>query len=67
MVKNKAGISHLSERIRKDLKRSPCRYCENLVTKSPPRHKWVGGCAFNLTPGPRGGCRKFGLAKCFQK
>jgi hypothetical protein len=64
-MKSKVGTAHLSARLKKDLGAFPCRYCGHMVTKSPPRRKWIGGCRFNIRPGPRGGCRKFELAQCF--
>lgn len=66
MFKRK-GIAHFSAKLKKDLGKHPCRYCDRMVTISPPRAKWAGGCELKLRPGPRGGCPRFKLAKCFQK
>lgn len=67
MAKGKSGTAHLSAKLKKDLGKFPCRYCEHLVTVSAPRREWVGGCEYKIRPGPRGGCPRFRLAKCFRK
>lgn len=68
MTLRKKGTAHLSAKLKKDLGSFPCRYCEHLVDVRPPRTRhYIGGCEYHLRPGPRGGCNKFEMAKCFKK
>jgi hypothetical protein len=40
-----------------------CRFCEHLVTVSPPNEDWVGGCEYKAEPLT---CGRFELAKIYE-
>jgi len=46
--------------------KSNCRWCSHLVTISPPRAKWVGGCEFRNDSEPCDGASRFELADCYE-
>ena len=62
----KIGTAHIPDRLKWKLHGNPCRICDHLVdVRRPKTRHYIGGCEYRLRPGPRGGCKRFELAKCY--